>query len=362
MPFQVDLLFVIDSSPGAAPHRARLLEGYRRFIEVLEGFHGGAPDLHLGVVTADVGTRGAYEPGPGPSIGAGPGACSSEGDRGELRRIAPAGGTFLVDVARPDGARARNYEGSLADAFSRLADVGAAGCAYARPLEAMRRALENPANAGFRRERALLAVALIASGDDCSFGNASFIGGVLDPARCTANAGSLVEVGDYVASLQAAADDPDRVMVLGAFAPPGGPACADAAPAARLAAFLGGLPGHVHAVSICEPDLGGLMAPIGRTHLRSLAAPCFSAPLLDTDPAAEGLQPQCAAWYSYRDGDAHIEEIVPPCRGDAPGSCWQIRHDPRICTSWGELLELRGPRRAFGEGSHPRSIVECASR
>jgi hypothetical protein len=59
----------------------------------------------------------------------------------------------------PDGARERNYTGSLADAFVQLGDVGTAGCIYTRPLEAMRRALgDKPANAGFYRDDAALAV------------------------------------------------------------------------------------------------------------------------------------------------------------------------------------------------------------
>src|SRR5262249_28936173 len=144
---EIDLLFVIDDSPAIAPQRAKLLDNYRRFIETLGAFPGGLPDVHIGVVTADVGTRGAWDSA-GPAIGAGPGACTSEGDRGELRRAPGIDGNFLSDVARPDGTRERNYSGSLADAFARLADTGAAGCTYARPLEALRRALASPANDG----------------------------------------------------------------------------------------------------------------------------------------------------------------------------------------------------------------------
>lgn len=360
----LDLLFVIDSSPDMAPHRAKLIDGYRRAIERLEALPGGLPDVRIGVITADVGTRGANDPGPGPSIGIGPGACTSDGDRGELRRAEGIGGNFLFDAPRPDGTSERNYTGSLAEAFVRLADVGASGCTYARPLEAMRRALiGNPANAGFRRDRASLAVVLLTGDDDCSFGGASFTGGVLDRARCEADAGALVAVEEYVAALRSTAVDPTRIQVFGGFAPPGGPTCADARPAPRLAAFLDGFPHRAHAVSICEPDLGGLLSSFALYELDTLGLPCFGDAPLDVDPDADGLQADCAAWYSYVDHDVPVEEILPPCRGDEPGPCWRLRPEPRWCPPGGTLLELREPRRrGFVPGTPARATIECVSR
>jgi hypothetical protein len=360
----LDLLFVIDSSPGMAPQRAKLIDGYRRAIERLEALPGGLPDLRIGVITADVGTRGANDPGPGPSIGTGPGSCTSDGDRGELRRAEGIGGNFLFDAPRPDGSSDRNYAGSLAEAFVRLADVGASGCTYARPLEAMRRALiGNPANAGFRRDRASLAVVLLTSDDDCSFGGASFTGGDLDRSRCQADAGSLVAVEEYVAALRSTAVDQRRVHVLGGFLPPGAPSCADARPAPRLAAFLDGFPHRSHAVSICEPDLGGLLSSFALSEIRSLELPCFGDPPLDLDPATDGLQADCAAWYSYVDHDLPVEEILPPCRGDELGPCWWFRHEPAWCPPDGRIFELREPRRrGFIPGTRARAIIECVSR
>jgi hypothetical protein len=351
----VDLLFVIDNSPVIAPQRAKLLDNYRRFIDVLETFPGGLYDLHIGVVTADVGTRGAFDSS-GPSIGTGPGSCTSEGDRGELRRAPSIDGNFLFDIARPDGTRERNYTGSLADAFVQLADVGAAGCIYPRPLEAMQRALGNPANEGFRRDDALLAVVLLTNDDDCSFGSWSAIGTTLDRSQCTTNAGALVPIDRYVAALHSS-----TVAVLGAFASPGAPACADASPAPRLAAFLDAFPSRSGAASICGSDLGAPLSLVRQIWPRlSLALPCFGEPVLDVDPAADGLQADCAAWYSYRDRGAPVERLIPACRGDAPGPCWQLRRDPQLCA--GELVEFRDHPRGFDGESGARAIIECVSR
>jgi len=357
----VDLLFVIDDSPAMAPQRAKLLESYRRFIAVLETIPGGLYDIHIGVVTADVGTRGTWDSS-GPAIGTGPGSCTSEGEGGELRRASSVDGNFLSDVSRPDGTRERNYAGSLADAFAQLADVGAAGCTYPRPLEAMRRALANPANAGFRREGAALAVMLITNDDDCSFGSWSLTGGTLDRSRCAANAGLLVPTEAYLAALKSSAGVAGRVFMLGAFEPPGAPACADARPAPRLAAFLDGFPDRSAATSICGSDLEAplaLLRPL--TPFLSLGLPCFSGPLLDVDPLADGLQADCAAWYSYLDRGAPVEQRIPPCRGDAPGPCWQLRREPpELCT--GEVVDLRDNPRGFDGAAEARAIIECVSR
>ncbi len=360
----IDLLFVIDSSPAMAPHRARLLENYRRYVEILEAQPGGLPDLHIGVVTADVGTRGPNDVGPGPTIGTGAGACTSEGDRGELRRATAEGGTFLSDVVRPDGSRARNYAGSLADAVLGLADVGAAGCTYARPLEAMRRALAgNPANAGFLRPDAYLAVVLITAGDDCSFGSAAFTGGVLDRSRCEADPGGLVGLDAYVAFLRSLKDDPSQVLLVGGFAPAGAPACADVRPAARLTALLDAFPERADVASICEPDFSEPMSLLAQLLKVQLGVPCLGARPLDVDPARDGLQASCAAWYSYGHRGELVQENIPACRGDELVPCWQLADDLLRCPDTGLAIDLRDRRRGnFEPGADPRVIFECLTR
>jgi hypothetical protein len=242
-----------------------------------------------------------------------------------------------------------------------LADAGAAGCTYARPLHAMRRALDaNPANAGFLRRDAFLVVVLLTNDDDCSFGNSSYTGGELDRSRCT-NAGGLVPVDQYVAFLRALKDDPNQVVVVGAFAPPGGPACADTRPATRLAAFLDGFPNRAASASICEPDFSAPLGLAGQLTRSSLGLPCFSAPPLDVDPVAEGRQVDCAAWYRYGDRGAVVEELIPTCRGDELFPCWQLRPEPQ-CLGSGDSPELRDRPRGGFDPPFARAIFECVTR
>ncbi len=358
---EVDVLFVIDNSPGMASQRTKMLANYRRFMATLESHVGGLPDVHIGVVTTDLGTRAPGEIGPGRSVGTGAGSCTADGDRGELRRAPAVDGNFISDVLRPNGTRARNYTGSLADAFTQLADVGSAGCTYARPLEAARRALSgNPANGGFLRERASLMIVLLTNDEDCSFGSSLFVGDALDRSRCTTEAASLMPVSEYVASLKSLKADPSKLVVLGAFALPGAPACADVRPSARLDALVAGFPDRGQALSICEPDLGELVDyPV--LIMSTLGLPCFYEPLLDVDPVTEGLQVDCASWYTYRDGDALVEELFPYCRGDEPGPCWRIVFNPQHCSGSGEQVEFRDER-LFGVDTEARVTIECVSR
>ncbi|HWO24759.1 MAG TPA: hypothetical protein VNO30_38725 [Kofleriaceae bacterium] len=360
---QLDLLFVIDSSPSMAAHRARLLADYRRFMEVLEAYAGGLPDVHIGVVTTDLGTRAPGELGPGRSVGTGAGACSADGDRGELRRAPAVDGNFISDVRLPDGTRSRSYTGSLADAFVQLADVGAAGCAYARPLEAARRALtDNPANTGFLRKDAYLAVVLITADEDCSFGSSLFVESSLDRSKCTAEAASLMPVAEYVAALQSIKPDHNKLMVLGGYRPAAAPACADTRPSARLDAFLAAFPSRNQAVSICEPDLSELMEYPKFLEKVTLGVACFDAPLVDVDPSTAGLQAECASWYRYHGNDGVLtEDVIPACRGDAPGPCWKLTPDPANCfEADGSRVDFRDPR-SFGLGADPLAIIECVT-
>ena len=60
----VDLLFVIDDSPSMADKQANLAANFPNFINVLNTIQGGLPDVHIGVVTSDVGTKGTQDASP----------------------------------------------------------------------------------------------------------------------------------------------------------------------------------------------------------------------------------------------------------------------------------------------------------
>ena len=53
----VDLLFVVDDSPSMTDKQNNLAANFPSFIAPLAAIEAGLPDLHIGVVTTDMGTR-----------------------------------------------------------------------------------------------------------------------------------------------------------------------------------------------------------------------------------------------------------------------------------------------------------------
>src|SRR5262245_34054667 len=141
----IDILFVIDDSPSMLDKQTNLKNNFPNFINVLNTIEGGLPNVHLGVVSSDLGTKGADEATPGPGIGSGPGSCSGNGKSGNLQTNGSTlvTGAFISDTKNTDGTRTTNYTGSLANAFSAIASLGASGCGFEQHLEAAKRALNN---------------------------------------------------------------------------------------------------------------------------------------------------------------------------------------------------------------------------
>ena len=194
---KVDILFVIDDSPSMADKQANLKANFPNFINVLNTIAGGLPDVHLGVVTSDLGSSGA-DGMTAPSIGGtAQGGCSGQGKAGALQTYGTTlvTGKYISDAppAAAGGMRMTNYTGTLAAAFSAIASAGANGCGFEQHIEAAKRALQptNTANAGFLRSEAYLAVIFVADEDDCSMEHATLLStdttqlGPLQSFRCT---------------------------------------------------------------------------------------------------------------------------------------------------------------------------------
>ena len=195
----VDLLFVIDNSGSMAGEQANNRGAFPALMASLKSMVGGLPNLHLGVTTTDLGT-GAFqitycedEGGDGGALVTGnctnptgapyiidvvPRSCEITRDPyntcsahncAQANCAHEPATTFVVDSAT-GCPRCRNYAGeSLEDVFSCIADLGTMGCGFEQPLESMYKALDsNPANTGFVRDNAFLAVVLITDEDDCS--------------------------------------------------------------------------------------------------------------------------------------------------------------------------------------------------
>ena len=160
----LDLLFVIDNSSGMSNAQAALTTNFPRFMDVLEALPNGLPDLHLAVVSTDMGA-GTFT------------SCAGNGDAGRFQ-FAPQtpctdttldGQTFFVN-----GEERVNYRGDIRSAFACVANLGSSGCGFEQPLFSLTRALgadglPPPAdNVGFLRPNAHLGIIILANEDDCS--------------------------------------------------------------------------------------------------------------------------------------------------------------------------------------------------
>ncbi len=250
---KIDILFMVDDSNSMADKQVNLKANFPNFINVLDTIPGGRPDLHIGVITSDLGGRGAAEQ----TASGNAGPCNSAGGKNGLLQIGMAGaavsGTFISDSpgAMANSPRVKNYTGDLATVFAQMATQGDRGCGFEQQLEAVKRALTPGVNANFLRPDAYLAVVFLTDEDDCSFLKGSDIlnaatgtYGALQSFRCTrfgvtcdqggADASAmnqlgpkgachpndasplLTKVSDYVTFLKGLKpDDPNKVIVAG---------------------------------------------------------------------------------------------------------------------------------------------------
>ena len=165
----VDLLFMIDDSGSMALSQTKMVDALPAFMATLQGLRGGMPNLHVAVVSSDMG--GAA----GNSIP----SCAGTGKGGKFQSLPrgactttnlQSGATFISDV---DGVA--NYTGSMAEVLRCIAPLGEAGCDFEQPFAAITRALgadglgQAPAeNQGFLRSDANLAIVMLTNEDDCS--------------------------------------------------------------------------------------------------------------------------------------------------------------------------------------------------
>jgi len=256
---KVDLLFAIDNSSSMAEEQAALTEQFPRLLQRLTtGDRDGdgeqdfppAKDVHLGVVSSDLGTVGIsdYE------------GCSRLGDDGVLQNRPRLGSCkasyppFLVYNA------GINTSLDVAQDFACIATLGTAGCGFEQPLDSALKALWPGAddritfladtngggarghgdaeNAGFLRNdpvmgRSLIAVVVVSDDDDCSHLDSSFLRPPtqLDPsvpsdaqlleqgpnARCGLNPDKLFPTSRYVDALRALRADSEELVVFAAI-------------------------------------------------------------------------------------------------------------------------------------------------
>jgi hypothetical protein len=266
---KVDLLFMIDNSQSMAEEQGKLAAQLPDLVRILTtGDKDGdgkaefqpVSNLHLGVVTSDMGAAGV----PGvPTCG----RNDALGDDGILLRAAqpdtsaPNCQGFSLSGARyqtfvPSAPNSQTAQEVAAD-FGCLAAVGTKGCGFEQQLEAVYKALApnnitfakgtgghgNEANSNFLRADAVLAVILVTDEEDCSIkdqgaelfrlNSSSEIVRLPDSdkriglnLRCTykANDPNLIHpVERYIKGLKdLKPDNPDRVIFAGIVGIPDG--------------------------------------------------------------------------------------------------------------------------------------------
>jgi hypothetical protein len=367
-----DILFVIDNSGSMKEEQDSLKANFGKMMQVLETLDGGMPDVHIGVVTSDLGTSTTDGATAAASFG-----CSGKGDDGAMHMTPTVTGRFIAD----NGKGTHNYSGTLDDAFAALADVGTRGCGIEQHLGAMQRGFENPANSGFVRDAAYLAVVVIADEDDCSLAHdglfASSTMGAQVNFACTSDgvvcdsSSDMTTPGDrtqchpsdhakwlqaparYASFVRGVKRDPRDVVVAGIVGDPtpvkigddgllapsctynagAGTADQTAFPAVRTASFLAQF-GLYSKSSICGADLKAGMTQIGALLKHEFGDPCFKTDLADADPATPELDPDCTVTDVLRvsSGDDVEVAAIPSCK-QAPGAvpCWHIDEDAVKC-------------------------------
>ena len=359
----LDILYVFDDSFDHGSY-ARMASQLDVLQARLKDVDGQLPNLHVGVTTTDLGTRGAKDPLARPAFD----SCAGDGNAARLVTFGAGlpSRAYLEDLRGPDGTRVRNFDSNdLGLELGRLTNpapgTANSGCDFVQPLEAMRRALDPFTNPDFIRPHALLSVVFLTNDDDCSMNRAA----MLDPAdaslgplstfrcveqgvvcdqpdprtpgvrtNCRPREGSpfMVDVSEYRKFLEKYKTDPRDVMVsavVGARDPfevrnVGVPWVADscqgpggtAKPAVRIGSLVDSLGGVIVDACTQEAAYEKITAPIvGRQRT------CFpnlrrddgeDCTVTETIGATQAELPRCAdggggpmpCWYTYADAAA----------------------------------------------------------
>lgn len=411
-PPKIDILFMIDNSPSMADKQRNLVKNFPVFMEELKKTVGGFPDVHVGVVSSDLGAG---------SVPLARGCTVVGGDRGILQTKPTCGlDPGAKFIASSNAGMVNNFTGDISQVFTCMATLGDRGCGYEHQLQAVRVALYESItseNAGFLRPNAYLGIILLTDEDDCSAepsstlftddptfagtspslrcaqsghlcdGKSPPIGGFRAPlAQCTSNeSGRLVKVADVVKSVRALKERPDQQIIVAAITgwsddpaatyeygvPPGErnvdylPVCrgqgaeGQATAAIRVREFVQafGANGSIH--PICTNDFGPAMKRIGAALSVFVEPLCITRPLEDTNPAP-GLQPDCQVVEQVpRLSGGYDEVVLPTCAG-ANFPCWRLDRNTSCSASGFEMSVERGGAAAVPGTRQSVKCLTCA--
>jgi hypothetical protein len=391
----IDIVFMVDNSLSMMPLQTKLANNFPVFIQVLEALPGGIPNVHLAVVSSDMGA-GRFDSADVPQ-------CAHGGDQGIFQAV-PRGqctGTglqanqnFISDVNN-----VTNFDPTkkIEDVFSCIAQLGQDGCGFEHQLASVQRALgadgaAAPAqNANFLRPNAFLSIILITNEDDCSappdsdlFNPASrFVSdqyGPLASFRCneyghlcngmkpsrtmsamyppgacvSAEDGVLLKVSDILTNIKSLKPDPSKILVA-AIAGPADPYNIElVAPALKDDPAM--WPQIDHS---CVQNNGEYADPAirikqfvegfgGNGVFLPICAPTF-APALQriAEEIGKVLGPKCVSGtlvqkngqpdcsvvdHAFNDQGVQIDSVVPSCASNGNAApCWALNDDAMNC-------------------------------
>jgi len=237
----LDLLFLVDNSNSMWEEQELLTQSFPdllgRLVNPEDADHDGAPDqppvedLHVGVISTDMGTGGFHVP-----------TCEDaiDGDDGILQNE-PFEGATGCDESYPQylSWSPGDDPAALATDFACIGTLGTGGCGFEQQLEAIRKAVTvhaEGANEFFLREGSVLAIVLVTDEEDCSIrqdiGNATDIFNpdlALGPLnlRCYNHRAQYVEPVDTFVHrlLDVRREHPERLVVAPIVGTPLGADC-----------------------------------------------------------------------------------------------------------------------------------------
>ncbi len=414
----VDLLFLIDDSRSMEKSQANLLRNFPRFMEELEDFEGGLPNVHIAVISSDMGDGGA-----GNAMCGGKGGIFQFGPRGNcVATNLQDGAHFISNIAGT-----ANYTGELSKVFSCIAELGGEGCGYEQQFSAITRALGADGqaapgeNQGFLRDDAYLAIVMITNEDDCStavgggfYGPQSLSSSIGTAFRCnefghlcdgaaptryapnnadtdmvsyqsctsTEGGGALKTVAETAAQIKALKLDPGSQILMAAITGPKGPyrvewnpppsgiaegpwpkimpscTAADtsyADPSVRVTELVEQFGGNGLSLSICDAEFAPALQVIAQKIEILLQPPCIEGQVAMRPGTSV---PDCAVVSHTKTNGAIVDDTVPSCAdngGAAP--CWQLVAGEGTCT--GQTMRISSDPNAPPATSQD-ATVDCA--
>jgi hypothetical protein len=378
-----DIVFLVDNSPGMAAKQSALAAAFPALLDELSNLPGGQPDLHVGIVSSDLGA-GSYAS-----------VCKRPTSGGDLGMFQMKSGCGAEDGALwlEQSESGSNFSGSLASAFACASQLGTSGCEYEHQIKAAAVALQRALSDGsFLRDDAYLGIVLLSDEDDCSadWDSDMFAQDISDETvslRCATRGHvcngkaleypttrafeanfsdcqpddkdtSLTRVSKIVDAVRGTKPRPsEQIVVGGLFGWPiesgqnakyriGTDPTATAAnkgkwdylpicESAKLGKSYGGLRMKAFvdafgedglAYSLCNDDLSPGLKQIGAKLREKATLGCIDEPLLDTGVAA-GLQPECRVVERVPNGTQYTDTPVPACDQSNGFPCWRVRSD-----------------------------------